>query len=581
MTITIPSVQSIDDALEIVLAHVERLSTEVVGITGARARVLADDVAAPADLWAFPRSAMDGFAVRSEDVVLATVDHPVTLPVVGTVFAGGTPAGAALPGTAIRIATGAPVPEGADAVVPIERTKMRGDAVMISEPFPPGRHIFPAGEDARRGEVILRRGIELRAGHLGLLASLGIDRVVVVRRATVALLTVGDELVEPGQVPRSGQVRDSNSFALAAAVEEAGGIPWRLKIARDEIPEVAGRIRQGLEADALIVCAGMSVGERDVVKQALAEAGVRLMFWRVPMKPGAPAAFGMAGSTPVFGLPGTPGAAMVAFEELVRPALRAMMGYRGHVRPALAGILAERISVKPGRRRYVWARVEVNDGKILVHPLRAQGTATVRSISDANGLVTLEPEIGTLNRGALVRVQMLGALEAPVRPDVPVLGVVGAKGAGKTFLIERLIPELRRRGYQVAVVKHDVHGFEIDHAGTDTARATAAGATVTVITGPGQAVAMYRREGTLSLAEAVDLVRGVDLILVEGYSQHPTHKIEVRRRGIVSDKPKAQGSLVAVVTDSALEDGELTFDDTSILADRIEAVCLAGHRQVT
>jgi len=566
----------VDDALRSILSHVPRLSPEEVAISEAAGRVLATDVVAAEDLWPFPRSAMDGFAIRSADVAGAAADHPVELRITGALFAGDTPAVAMGHGQAVRIATGAPIPEGADAVLPVEIVEVRGHRLVVRGPVEPGRHIFPAGEDAQSGEVVLTAGTVLRAGSIGLLASLGVTRVPVVRRAEVALLTVGDELIDVPESLPQGRVRDSNSYALAAAVAEAGGRALRLGIARDDLNAVTALIRRGLRSDALIVCAGVSVGDRDVVRAALGEAGVDLLFQRVAMKPGAPAVFGMAEKTPVFGLPGNPGAAMVAFEELVRPALQTMMGYRECFRPTVRAILTEPVSVKPGRRRYLWARAEVRGGRIMVEPLRKQGTATLRSISDANALVMLGPDISALDRGATVRVQVLGALVPSLRPEIPVLGVVGAKGAGKTFLIERLLPELRRRGYEVAVIKHDIHGFVIDHPGTDTSRIGAAGARLTAIAGPGQAAVVYRQDRALSLPEVVDLVCGVDLILVEGYSQEPTPKIVVRRAGIVSDKPDPAGSIVAVVTDSSPKDGSLTFDQMSALADRIDAVLLGG-----
>ncbi|HXF82910.1 MAG TPA: gephyrin-like molybdotransferase Glp [bacterium] len=569
---------SVEDALQRILSCLPRLPAETVALAEAAGRVLADDIVAAEDLWPFPRSAMDGFALRSSDVAAAAPDRPVKLRITGTRFAGDVPQGAVGPGEAMRIATGAPIPDGADAVLPIEVAEVAGTCLVARRPVEAGRHIFPAGEDAQRGEVVLARGTALRAGGIGLLASLGVTRVPVVRRADVAVLTVGDELVDPAAPLWPGRVRDSNSYALAAAVEEAGGRARRLGIARDHLEAVTARIREGLAADALIICAGMSVGERDVVRAGLANAGVHLLFQRVAMKPGAPAVFGMAGRTPVFGLPGNPGAAMVAFDELVRPALRTMMGYREYLRPELTAILTESVSVQPGRRRYMWARAEVRGGRITVGVLRGQGTATLRSVSDANALVVIEPEVASLERGALVRVQMLGALEPSARPGVPVLGVVGAKGAGKTFLIERLLPELRRRGYEVAALKHDRHGFLIDHPGTDTWRMSAAGARATAIAGPEQAAVAYRLDRELSLPEVVDLIPGVDLILAEGYSQEPTPKIVVRRAGVVSDKPEPKGRIVAVVTDSAREDGSLTFAEVSALADRIETTLLGGRR---
>jgi molybdopterin molybdotransferase len=571
-----PGPLAVEHARSAVLQHVSRLPAETVPLGDAAGRVLAEDIVAPADLWPFPRAAMDGFAVRAEDTAWASADHPQRLRITGVVRAGDAPDRPVTPGTAIRIATGAPLPDGADAVVPVELVTVEADTAVVRTPVPPGRHVYPAGEDARRGEVVLTAGTVLRPGAVGLLASLGVSRVPVVRRAEVAILAVGDELIEPDRPIRTGQVRESNSFALAAAVADTGGIPRRLGIVRDDLEAVVAGLRAGLDTDALIVCAGMSVGERDLVKEAMTRVGVTVLFWRVAMKPGAPAAFGLAGSTPVFGLPGTPGAAMVAFEELVRPALRRMMGSREEYRPLLEGRLTAPVALTPGRRRYLWAKVTAAGGQVLVHPLRGQGTATLRSIGEANALIVVDPHQGALAVGDRVRVQMLADPQTPrgAPERTPVVAVVGAKGAGKTFLIERLVPELRRRGYRVAVVKHDTHGFDIDREGTDTWRIARAGAEVVAIVGPGQ-TAVVEQTQTASLARVLQTLREVDLVILEGYSQEPYPKVEVRRRGVATDKPPPAGPVLATVTDQAGDDpSALTFEDIPALADRLVGTLL-------
>jgi molybdopterin molybdotransferase len=569
---------SVEEALHVVLSHVARLPAEEVPLLQAAGRALGTDVVAQADLWPFARAAMDGFAIRSQDVADASSSHPVVLQVIGEALAGFPVHREVTARTAVRIATGAPVPPGADAVIPIEQVSTKGDAVLIGGPVPAGRHIFPAGEDARRGEVILRAGTVPRAGSVALLASLGCRTVRVVRSASVAILTVGDELVDVGQEIRPGQVWESNSYALAAAVQECGGTPRRIGIARDAIDDIVSHLHAAADADAVVVCAGMSVGERDLVKEALCRAGVRLLFWRVPMKPGAPAAFGLWGSVPVFGLPGTPGAAMVAFEELVRPPLRKMMGYHQIHRAMLKARLSASVTLRPGRRRYLWAQAEAHNAGIFVRPLRGQGTATLRSISDANALLVVEPETAALRRGDQLRVQLLGELAAGVDPDsaIPVLGVVGAKGAGKTALIERLVPELRRRGYRVAAIKHDAHGFEIDREGTDTWRFAAAGADATAICGPGKVALIVRSEQEMSLPDVMNLISGVDVILVEGYSQEQLPKIEVQRRGVTSDKPAPSGPIICSVGGETDGVATLRSDRVQTLADLIEDNLLRG-----
>ncbi len=572
-----PPAASVEQARARILAAVPRLPAEGVPLAEAAGRVLAVDIVAPRDLWPFPRAAMDGYALRARDVAAASAAHPVKLRVNGASFAGSVGAPRVEAGTAVRVATGAPVPEGADAVVPFEDVEVQADTVWVRSPVPAGRHIFPAGEDARRGEVVLTAGTALRGGHLGLLASLGAVTVEVVRRARVAILAVGDELVEAGSALRPGQVVESNSYMLAAEVTSVGGIPLRLGIARDDLDDLTSRIHTGLQADVLVVTAGMSVGERDLVKEAMRRTGVDLLFWRVPMKPGRPAAFGLAGRTAVFGLPGTPGAAMVTFEELVRPALRAMMG-GAPPRSWLPARLEAPLRVRPGRSRYLWARAAASAGGLRVTPLRGQGTATLRSISDANALILIPPEAAELRRGDAVRVQLLAEPEARAEPaGVPMVAVVGAKGAGKTFLIERLLPELRRRGYRVAAIKHDVHGFEIDREGTDTWRFARAGADAVAIAGPGKVAVVRATDGEASLQQVEEMVGAADLILLEGYSREPVPKIEVRRTAVQSDRPAPAGPILAVVADVP-GDGSLTFGEIPALADLIERTLEAGPR---
>ncbi|MDR7464254.1 MAG: molybdopterin-guanine dinucleotide biosynthesis protein B, partial [Armatimonadota bacterium] len=560
-----------------ILEAVPRLPAEEVPLAEAAGRVLAADMVAPRDLWPFPRAAMDGYGLRSQDVAAASPAHPVGLRVSGAGFAGAADPPRVDAGTAVRVATGTPVPEGADAVVPFEDVEVQGDTVWVRSSLPAGRHVFPAGEDARRGEVVLAAGTTLRGGHLGLLASLGVVTVEVVRRPQVAILAVGDELVEAGSALRPGQVVESNSYALAAEVTSAGGIPLRLGIARDDLDDLTSRIRTGLQADVLITTAGMSVGERDLVKEAMRRAGVDLLFWRVPMKPGRPVAFGLAGRTAVFGLPGTPGAAMVAFEELVRPALQAMMGGTPS-RPWLPARLEAPLRVRPGRSRYLWAQAWVSPRGLWATPLRGQGTATLRSISDANALILIPPEVAELRRGDAVRVQLLAEPAVRTEPaGVPMVAVVGAKGAGKTFLIERLLPELRRRGYRVAAIKHDVHGFEIDREGTDTWRFARAGADVVAIAGPGKVAVVRGIDGEASLRQVEELVGTADLILVEGYSREPVPKIEVRRAAVSSGRPGPAGPILAVVADVP-GDGSLGFEEIPALADLIERTLKPGPR---
>lgn len=548
---------TIEQARRLILGAVSVGPAEDVPLVQAAGRVLARPIAASEDLWPFPRAAMDGIALRSVDVARATVPSPVTLRVVGAVYSGQAWPAPLDPGTAIRIATGAPLPHGADAVIPRELVRGNAAEALIVTPVAAGRHVFPAGEDVRAGEIVLEAGTVLNGGHLGLLAALGHNTVPAIRRPVVAVLATGDELVDPSAATlRPGQVRDSNSYALAAEIQTAGALPRLLGVARDDRADLTGRITEGLRADILVVCGGASVGDRDLVRDALADAGAVMRFAGVAMKPGGPVAFGTCDGRPVFILPGTPGAARVAYEMLVRPALRATLGHRDIDRPVVHVRLGATVKVAPGRRRFLWGRVEVGPSGVWVMPLRGQGTATLRSPAEADALVEIQPGDSDLPVGAVVTAHLLAADAALTarRPPVPVLGVVGARGAGKTTVIELLIPALRRRGVTVAVIKHHAHSQINEAEGTDTARYARAGAAHTLLAGPGGVVRRDHGQREPTPDELVGLVGPADLVLVEGYSQSALAKILVTRAGVGSDRPVPADPIVAMVGD-ALEGG--------------------------
>jgi len=556
---------SVEEALEAILAHVARGPTETIALEDAAGRILAEPIVAGEDLWPFSRAAMDGIAARLDDLSGASAETPVELRLLGSAFSGEvwtTPLGA---GEAIRIATGTPIPPGADVVVPQELIRWDGDRVQVRAAMPRGRNIFPAGEDARAGEEVLEVGTVLRGGEIGLLAALGRTEVPVVRRPTVAVLAVGDELVPPSAPLAPGQVRESNSFALAAEMAALGVIPRRLRAASDTRADLDTRLTEGLRADGLVITGGVSVGERDLVRDALQRAGVRFHFVGVAMKPGAPSAFGSAGTRPVFALPGTPGAARVAFELLVRPALAAMAGRRD-ARPAqIAARVTAPLAAAPGRRRFLWARAALGPEGFTVQPLSDQGTATLRSSSAANALIDIPADAASFDVGDEVAVRLLpgSPLTAAQAGRRRVFAVVGGRHAGKTVLIERLIPLLTRRGHAVAVIKHHAHMHDedapagtADRPGTDTARASEAGAFVTVLTGPGGLVLRQRHHGGPPLAVVLALAGSADIVLVEGYSQSSLPKILVHGSHGPGDRQMPAGPFIATVGDHASVGGE-------------------------
>jgi len=326
-----------------ILSSVSPLGVERVELLAALGRVVAEDVAAPWDLPLCDNSAMDGFAVREADCRVGG-----SLRVTGYIPAGGAATPAIDPGCAVRIMTGAPIPPGCDAVVPVEETEERDDAVLLREKVNRLQHIRFRGEDVRSGDTVVSAGAVIRPPEISMLASFGKATVPVYRRARVAILSTGDELIELGEQPGSGKIINSNALSLAAAVREIGAEPVILGIARDNRESHREKMTEGLKADALITSAGVSAGDRDLVRECLAELEVRQLFWKVDIKPGGPVAFGMREGKPVFSLPGNPVSTMVTFEELVRPALLRMMGHRRVIKPTVQATLRTEVRKKAG-----------------------------------------------------------------------------------------------------------------------------------------------------------------------------------------------------------------------------------------
>jgi molybdopterin molybdotransferase len=331
----------------------------------------------------------------------------VTLRVTGYIPAGGEPCGAVAPGCAIRIMTGAPLPPGADAVVPIEETDAAGDNVTLREPVRPRQHIRFTGEDVATGETIIAAGTLLEPPEISMLASFGMALVPVYRRPRVALLSTGDELVELGSPPGPGKIINSNIVSLAAALKRIGAEPLLLGIARDNRESHVEKMTEGLKADALITSAGVSAGDRDLVREVLAELGVRQHFWKVDIKPGGPTAYGMFEGKPVFSLPGNPVSTMVTFEEFVRPALLKMMGLRRIVRPFLTATLMNDARKKAGKINFLRVRIEVDNGAFLAYSSGEQQTGLLKTMLRADALALLPAERTEVKAGESVQIHLL------------------------------------------------------------------------------------------------------------------------------------------------------------------------------
>jgi molybdopterin molybdotransferase len=382
-------VLSVAEALERVLAGVPVLGAESVPIGEALGRVLAEPIVAGREIPPWDNSSMDGYALRAADTRTASPVHPVTLPIVGEVAAGKVAPRELGPGEAYRILTGAPLPPGSDAVVPQEEIQRDGARVALRRPVERGAYVRPRGEDIRSDERVIDPGTVLRPAALGVLAALGRGRVQVHRRPTVAIVSTGDELVPPEAPLGPGQIPDSNTYTLSGLVAEAGAIPLGLGIAPDRREELVDRFRQGLQADVLVSSAGVSVGDRDFVREAVEALGVRLDFWKVNMRPGKPLTFGRLGEHFFFGLPGNPVSSMVTFELFVRPVLRRLGGHRVLARPRARARALEAIDNPGSRPGYLRVRLEPlagEPGALGARPTGEQGSGILRSMLLADGL---------------------------------------------------------------------------------------------------------------------------------------------------------------------------------------------------
>jgi molybdopterin molybdotransferase len=393
----------VEEARSIILGSIRPLGAERVPLREALGRVLQEEVTAARPIPPLDNSAMDGFALRAADVAAL----PASLKVVEEIPAGRRSGRRLGPGEAARILTGAPIPEGADAVVMQEETEREGDALRVRCAVQRGDHIRRAGSDVVPGQVVARQGTLLRPAHLGMLAALGRASVRVTCRPRVAILATGDEIVEPDQLGDDGRIASSNSYTLQAAVAGAGGEPVYLGIAPDR-PEV---IREYLErasgCDAVISTGGVSVGDRDYIKGVLAQLGGHMRLWRVRMKPGAPLAFAVLGDTPVFGLPGNPVSSLVSFEQFVRPALLRMQRHTRIYRPVEPAVLAEPYRKPPGRMHFARVTLEERGGRLRAHLTGDQSSGVLFSLVAADGLAIIAAQVTDLPAGSEVPVQLL------------------------------------------------------------------------------------------------------------------------------------------------------------------------------
>jgi molybdopterin molybdotransferase len=389
---------SISEAQQIILDAITLLPSEEVTLLHALGRVAAEDIHAPWDIPLADYSAMDGYAFAATGEPELRID--------GCLPAGATRTAPVPSSVAVKIMTGAIIPPGCDSVVPIEDVVVHEGSLRIRGKITHGMNVRLRAEDVAVGDLVIPAGTLLRSSEIGMITSLGRTMISVTRKPRAAVLSTGDELVEAGMTPQPGQVINSNSYSIAAQLLESGAEPFMLGIARDERELTLKKLEVGLAADLLITTGGVSVGDRDLVKELLVELGGEIRFWKVSMKPGKPVAFAVVQGKPVFALPGNPVAAMVSFEQFVRPALLKMAGHHRIFRPVVKAVLREAVK-NPGKRPHlVRGAVELTGGRYRVVSTGDQSSGRISSLTRSNGLMVLPPDV-SLAAGDDVDVQLL------------------------------------------------------------------------------------------------------------------------------------------------------------------------------
>ncbi len=371
---------SLQEAYRLVVLNTPRLQPELLPLLQAAGRVLAEDVITDVNMPPFPRSGMDGYALRAADLA----HTPARLEVVASIAAGSFPDFILQPGEAAKIMTGAPVPSGSDAVQMIEKTRAQNHSVEILEAVAVGANISPLGSEAKQGEVVARAETFISPAIIGLLAAVGKSEVQAFRAPTVGILTTGDELVDITVKPGRAHIRNSNGYALFTQVENAGGRPQLLGIARDQQRDLHEKITSGLQYDLLLLTGGVSMGDLDLVEEVFAQFGFEIFFNKVAVKPGKPVIFARSGQTLIFGLPGNPVSAATMFELLVRPAMRKMMGCAAYSNPIVRAQLTERFANRSQREFYAPAWASYAEGKFTVRPLKSKGSGDIVTYAASN-----------------------------------------------------------------------------------------------------------------------------------------------------------------------------------------------------
>jgi molybdopterin molybdotransferase len=398
---------TVTEALHTVLSTVEPVGVEKVNILSALGSVLAEDIYARRTIPPTDNSAMDGYALIAEDTMGATTEHPLFFDIIEDVPAGNMPRKIVGFAEATRIMTGAPTPEGVDAVVRVEDTELDGDRVKIFKEASIGQNIRAKGEDVKEGELVLHRGTIIRPAETGMLAALGRSFVAVYQKPLVAILATGDELVDIDGELSPEKIISSNSYSGAAQVMECGGIPLQIGIAKDTKEDLTEKFKTAMRADIIVSSAGVSVGDYDFVKDVMEEIGVTIDFHQVAQRPGRPFTFGTAGRKLFFGLPGNPVSSMITFEQYVRPAILKMTGHKRIFRRTIKAVLQENITIKQGLRYFLRVRIRYEDGRLTAVTTGEQGSGILKSMVLANGIMVLPEDSTSIKKGDEVMVQVI------------------------------------------------------------------------------------------------------------------------------------------------------------------------------
>lgn len=403
---------ALEDAQQMLLDLAEPKGETQVNLFAAAGRVLSQDIKAKFNIPAFDRSPLDGYAMRAADIVSASQENPVYLQVIEEIAAGYVAAKSVLPGTTIKVMTGAPIPDGADVVIKYEELHRVGDDLQVCQKLKSGSNIVPAGEDVKTGEIIAARGTKITPPVLGLIASLGITEVPVYEKIRVALLSTGDELLNPGEPLKPGKIYNSNLYTLHAQCCELGIDTIPLGIVDDNQAAIAAQMQKGLqEADLVITTGGVSVGDYDLVKVAVADIGAEKLFWKVDMKPGSAMIAARKGQQLIIGLSGNPASSLVAFDLLVTPVLRKMSGLVRHLPVKTEVILAEDFGKSSPQRRFLRGSIYKQGGRDYIKLTGVQANGVLKSMVGCNVLADVPAGSSGLNAGEKLTAHIIGKLE--------------------------------------------------------------------------------------------------------------------------------------------------------------------------